>query len=1557
MSNNSAATISTKMHRLFESSAVAVGMFNALLEEMEVGAAVISPEGVIYCSNQKLADILGLKTEDMLDHPIHDWIGGQPSAAFVEVLHDVNDKGCQLEIVLLPENEKHLPAVLAIKPIYVKDNSTPFFLITVTPVDRKNGQSSPFAENLAHFAVEQAACGIIVCDAQLAVVWANNYALELCKELAPGMQLEDVFPLELPGGDGFSIQSQTKSGKLQNIVTRKDYGNQVRHFLLYLRRIDDGREDKQFCVISITDITQRVAMEEMLRESEHLYRDLFDHSQEFICLHDLQGKLLLTNNWFTRLLGYKPEELVNMNIRQFLSPEVLPRFEDYLEEICTEGESKGVTIVKTVAGEERYIRFSNTLRLTGEGAPLVRVIAHDITDLWQAESELKQRTADLEERVKELNFLVSLSQLAHLGGLSLARIMQECVDQLPHAFRFSELTCARIVLGDEEFCSNNYAPGVIMLSAEINTRDEKQGEVAVSMLTDAPEGMVSGFLPEEKVLVETTGKILSQILQRKLTEQQLLETIERYKELYDANPHPMFIYDLETLRFLDVNDTACQHLGYSHQELMAMTLKDIHPPEEILRLLDNISRVTEGLDRAGIWQHRRKDGELIMVEITSHTLQWQGRRAELVLAVDMTERITAERKLVESKERYRYLFEANPHPMYIYDLETLRFLTVNQAFARHYGYSRDELLEMTIKDIRPEEQVSKLLQAFHRQPEGLMNWGIWTNRKKSGELMEMEVIAHQLDWDGHPAELVLVLDVTERLNTERQLKNSEERYRRLAENAADLIYRYEFIPSRGFTYVSPAATSITGYTPEDHYQDPELGNKLVHPDDRHLLQDNQALLSQPVTLRWVRKDGEIIWTEQRNVGIYDDSGELIAIEGIARDITARKQAEQQLRLLATAMDAAANAIMITDLEGVIEWVNPAFCYLTGYSFDECIGNNPAELLNSGKQDVEFYQNMWAKIRSGEVWQGQLVNRRKDGRLYSEEMTITPVIDDQGQISHFVAIKQDVTERNQRQRVLEAIATISNVLRTVPERKDMLPALLEQVVDLLDAQLASITLIDPFSGENVVEHALGEWTEAIGMRQKPDQGLSGLVISSKTPVTSQDVRREKQLVGMDLVKEHQSAAGVPLFSQGEVIGSLWVGRKTLDGSPPADFNPQEVRLLSAIADIAANAIQRATLFEQAQKHLHRLAALHTIDLAINSMHDLRMVLEVIVKQAVTQLQVDAVDVLVLNPHSLTLEFAAGHGFYTKGIQQSKVRLGEGLAGVAALEQRKVFTPDLSVSETKIARQMMIAGEGFISHLAVPLTVKGQIKGVFEVFQRSKLDIDTAEGAEVSDWQNFLDTLVTQTAIAIDNAQLYERLQRSHIDLKLAYEATIEGWSRAMDLYDEATEGHTQRATELTIQLARMMGMDEEKIVDLRRGALLHDIGKMAIPDAILLKPAKLNAQEWETMRQHPVTAYQLLSKIDYLKKSLDIPYCHHEKWDGSGYPRGLKGEEIPLAARIFAVADVWDALRSDRPYRPAWSEKKALEYMRENSGSHFDPQVVETFLAYLGEGESDQHANP
>jgi putative two-component system response regulator len=196
---------------------------------------------------------------------------------------------------------------------------------------------------------------------------------------------------------------------------------------------------------------------------------------------------------------------------------------------------------------------------------------------------------------------------------------------------------------------------------------------------------------------------------------------------------------------------------------------------------------------------------------------------------------------------------------------------------------------------------------------------------------------------------------------------------------------------------------------------------------------------------------------------------------------------------------------------------------------------------------------------------------------------------------------------------------------------------------------------------------------------------------------------------------------------------------------------------------------------------------------------------------------------------------------------------------------------------------------------------------------------------------------------------KQLERLHAELLISYRRTIEGWADALDLRDKETEGHTRRVMEKSADFAKAAGISGEKeLEDIRMGALLHDVGKLGVPDAILLKPGKLTDEEWVVMRKHPVYAYKWLSPIAFLRDAIQVPYCHHEKWDGSGYPQGLRGLEIPLYARIFAIVDVWDALGSDRPYRAALPKAEVLAYIRKEAGSHFDPELAKIFLDMQGQ---------
>lgn len=370
------------------------------------------------------------------------------------------------------------------------------------------------------------------------------------------------------------------------------------------------------------------------------------------------------------------------------------------------------------------------------------------------------------------------------------------------------------------------------------------------------------------------------------------------------------------------------------------------------------------------------------------------------------------------------------------------------------------------------------------------------------------------------------------------------------------------------------------------------------------------------------------------------------------------------------------------------------------------------------------------------------------------------------------------------------------------------------------------------------------------------------------------------------------------------------------------------------------LEARELATELETQVERLKSLAQVNQLINSSLDLTVTLNSFLEAALAQLRADAAQVMLYDPDTHLLKQRAVAGMRGHSLDEHTVSLGQGTSGRAALERMSISVPDVRILESRKALDPEFRKEGFISYHVKPLVAKGKLVGVFGIFHRTP-------HTPTSEWRELARALAMQAAIAIDNATMVENLQWSNTNLALAYDATIEGWARALDLKDEETEGHSRRVTELTARLARKLGMHGEELVHVRRGALLHDIGKMGIPDAILKKPGPLNDEEWDEMKRHTDYAYDALEPIAFLRPALEIPRYHHERFDGAGYPMGLKGRRIPLPARIFAVVDVWDALTSDRPYRKAWTHERTIEHMREASGTHFDPDVLASFLEMIG----------
>lgn len=361
-------------------------------------------------------------------------------------------------------------------------------------------------------------------------------------------------------------------------------------------------------------------------------------------------------------------------------------------------------------------------------------------------------------------------------------------------------------------------------------------------------------------------------------------------------------------------------------------------------------------------------------------------------------------------------------------------------------------------------------------------------------------------------------------------------------------------------------------------------------------------------------------------------------------------------------------------------------------------------------------------------------------------------------------------------------------------------------------------------------------------------------------------------------------------------------------------------------------------------LNQLRVLHDIDLAITSYSDIYKTMDIILDKTVQTAGIDAAALFLPDGNNNTDFVLTRQSGIAEGTLQTHRLSGEDLLNCARpLGRNGVW---ILADESQVAPLFRQLAQQFKSCSALTLQSKGQIIGLL-------LILSHAAGVFNDQLQDFLDSLSLQATIAIENASLFAQMQVANQDLSIAYEATIAGWAKALELRDAETRGHSERVTQMACRLAEKFNIHGEAYLNFRRGVFLHDIGKMGIPDNILLKPGPLNEREWEVMHRHPEYAMRLLSEIPYLRPALEIPYCHHERWDGSGYPRGLRGEEIPLAARIFAVVDVWDALRSDRPYRPAWQEDDIENYLKENAGKTLDPEVVRVFLQLIKEDQMEK----
>ncbi len=417
-----------------------------------------------------------------------------------------------------------------------------------------------------------------------------------------------------------------------------------------------------------------------------------------------------------------------------------------------------------------------------------------------------------------------------------------------------------------------------------------------------------------------------------------------------------------------------------------------------------------------------------------------------------------------------------------------------------------------------------------------------------------------------------------------------------------------------------------------------------------------------------------------------------------------------------------------------------------------------------------------------------------------------------------------------------------------------------------------------------------------------------------------------------------------FGNAKALLTRVVGNVPNTGDPRISSGIQDVSKVVQMLDDLERTVDEYMIVKQ-----NRLEALTRIGSMINSSLGRERVLEQVMSALIDLTHAER-GFLMSRESNGELKFEIARGMSNARLGEDEFKVSMTIARRVAESGEPILTTNAQ-DDPRFENQFSVAAFKLRSILCVPLKVKGELIGVIYVDNKAHVGMFGEEDREL------IKAFADQAAVAIDNARLFDellaantelentnfKLEAANLELKIAYDATLNGWVRALDLRDKETEGHTQRVTILTERLARMLGVVGDDLLDMTRGALLHDIGKMAISDLILRKEGPLTEAEREEMKKHPVYAYEMLSPIEFLRGAIDIPYCHHEKWDGTGYPRGLKGEQIPFAARIFPVVDVWDALTSDRPYRKSMPPDEVREIIKADAGTHFDPKIVEVFL--------------
>jgi PAS domain S-box-containing protein len=769
----------------------------------------------------------------------------------------------------------------------------------------------------------------------------------------------------------------------------------------------------------VEDITEKKIAEDKLRKSEERYKRFFDEDLTGDFVSTLDGKIIMCNNALVEILKYKDKEEILNKSASDLYWDPNNRI-NLIEKLKKDKKVVNLELELKACDGSKVNVVENVLGIFDDNGELVQLSGYmfDITARKKAEEEFRASEKRFRETLETIQ-LISV-QLDITGKVIYCN---------PYLLDLTGYTYDEVIGEDwfKMFIPKNHTE-VIELFEKAVRESKIETYFENPILTKAGEERIiqwnNTLLRDSSGSMIGTTSIGEDVTDRKKAENALLGSEKRYRDLFNYNPLPMWAYDLETLEFIEVNDAAIEHYGYSREEFLNMTIKDIRPEEDIEKLLLNINnskaREIQGIDHAGVWRHILKNGDLRNVEITSHPITFNNRKAELVLVNDITDRLKAEKLLIENEKRFREVIENAVENIFTTDNKGY-FTYANPAALKLSGYSLEELVDLKFSDLVTPEFQRRVSLTYYRQflERNEVTYTEYPFKTKLGDVK----------WFGQNARLIMendevkgfyiiARDITERKLAELALAESERKFKEMANLLPQIIFEMDEIGN--LTYVNEISFKLFGYTKED-FSKKLNALQMIHPKERAIASENILKVmsgENPTTHEYtaLRKDGTCFPIYILSTPIIRGK-KVIGLRGTIMDLTARREAEDQIRLLSRAVEESPVAIMITNPEAKIQYVNPKFTELTEYTLDEILGKEP-KLLKSGLTPIEAHSELWATLKKGEVWKGEFINKTKSGRIYYESAIIVPIKN--GHLTHYVALKEDITERKQMlQELVEA----------------------------------------------------------------------------------------------------------------------------------------------------------------------------------------------------------------------------------------------------------------------------------------------------------------------------------------------------------------------------------------------------------------------------------------------------------------------------------------------------------------------------------------------------------